>query len=131
MKKIIIILVFSFSLASCEYWYPDDTYHQFADVTNTFFEINVGNNSVRGNNIVETSLGEFDEDQSAAFKVQAQHYNISELERNQDTGEIIYRYQPSHGYVGEDYVEIFAPTDRNGNEVFESNVLKFMIYVGQ
>ncbi|GAA0753450.1 hypothetical protein GCM10009433_05650 [Psychroflexus lacisalsi] len=37
---------------------------------------------------------------------------------------------PKQGYVGEDYVEILAPTDRNGNQIFETKVYKFQINVG-
>jgi hypothetical protein len=80
---------------------------------------------------VKSSLGNYRDDQSASFKLQAQHYQISRLERNQDTGEIIYLYQPQQGYVGEDYVEIFAPTDRNGIQIIESKIFEFQMNVGQ
>jgi hypothetical protein len=113
---------------SCEYWY--DIYHRFSDDPTRFYEINVGNNSLRGQNIVEISLGNFKEDESATFNLQAQHFTISELIRKPDTREIIYRYQPLHGYVGKDYVEILAPTDINGNEVFETRVIEVQISVG-
>ncbi|SDG99979.1 hypothetical protein [Psychroflexus sediminis] len=131
MKKIILLLIVSFSLISCvDLFLDDDINYPDTGEPVTSFQINVGNNSAGGNNIVESSLGTYREDQSASFKLQAQHYQISKLERNQDTGEIIYIYQPQQDYVGEDYVEILAPTDSNGNRVFESKVFEFQINVG-
>lgn len=131
MKKTVLLLIVSFSLISCvDLFLDDDIDYPDTGEPATFYEINVGNsNSGFGNNIVETSLGELREDQSAGFKLQAQHYQISKLERNQDTGEIIYTYQPEEGYLGEDYVEILAPTDRNGNEVFDTKTYTFQINV--
>jgi len=120
------------SLTSCaELFLDDEINYPESDDPITSFEINVGNNSMGGNTIVESSLGTFNNDQSASFKVQAQHYQISRIERNQDTGEITYLYQAQQGYVGEDYVEILAPTDRKGNQIFETKVYKFQINVGQ
>jgi len=132
MKKFILVLLIGWSLTSCaELFLDDDINYPESDDPITSFEINVGNNSLGGNNIVESSLGTFNINQSASFKLQAQHYQISRIERNQDTGEITYLYQPQQGYVGEDYVEILAPTDRNGNPIFETKVYEFQINVGQ
>ncbi|WP_019037208.1 hypothetical protein [Psychroflexus tropicus] len=132
MKKFILVLFIGFSLSSCaELFLDDDINYPESDEPITSFEINVGNNPLGGNNIVESSLGTFNINQSASFKLQAQHYQISRIERNQDTGEITYLYQPENGYVGEDYVEILAPTDRNGNPIFETKVYEFQINVGQ
>jgi hypothetical protein len=132
MKKFILVLLIGWSLTSCaELFLDDDINYPESDDPITSFEINVGNNSLGGNNIVESSLGTFNTNQSASFKLQAQHYQISRIERNQDTGEITYLYQPQQGYVGEDYVEILAPTDRNGNPIFETKVYDFQINVGE
>ena len=132
MKKIILLLLICLSFTSCaELFLDDDINYPESDNPITSFEINVGNNSAAGNNIVESSLGTYNQDQYAAFKLQAQHYQISRIERNQETGEITYLYQPQQGYVGQDYVEILAPTDRNGNQIFETKVFKFQINVGQ
>lgn len=126
MKKIVLLLIVSISTVSCSFWYDDDIYHRFSEEPTTLFEINIGSS---GDGIAEINIGTFAEDESAAFKLQAQHYRISELNRNQNTGEIFYRYQPPRGYTGEDYVEILAPTDRNGNQIIESNTLEFLIKV--
>lgn len=66
------------------------------------------------------------------FNIRGQHYSLSELNRNSDTGEITFKYQPQEGFVGEDYVEIISPVERNGSEIFgETNTLEFHFYVGQ
>ena len=132
MKKIVLLLFISFSITSCaELFLDDDINYPESDDPITSFQINVGNNSAAGNNIVESNLGTFTNNQSASFRLQAQHYKISRLDRNQETGEITYLYQPQQGYVGEDYVEILAPTDRNGNPIFETKVYEFQINIGQ
>ncbi|MFO7701735.1 MAG: hypothetical protein R6V37_01940 [Psychroflexus maritimus] len=133
MKKTVLLLFVCFSMVSCaDLFLDDDINYPDTGEPATYYEINVGNSSYGfGNNIVKTSLGEFREDQSATFKIQAQNFKISELDRNPDTGEIIYKYQPKEGYVGEDYVEILAPTDRNGNEIFETKTYTFQINVSR
>jgi hypothetical protein len=132
MKRFILVLLICLSLTSCaELFLDEDINYPESDDPITSFEINVGNNSAEGNNIVKSSLGNYRDDQSASFKLQAQHYQISRLERNQDTGEIIYVYQPKQGFAGEDYVEIFAPTDRNGIQIIESKIFEFQMNVGQ
>lgn len=133
MKKTVLVLIVCFSMMSCvELFLDDDINYPDTGEPPTYYEINVGNSNLSfGNNVVETSLGEFREDQSASFKLQAQHYKISELERNQETGEIIYKYQPKEGFAGEDHVEIHAPTDINGNEIFETKTIEFYIKVSR
>ena len=132
MKRFVLLLLICLSVISCvDLFLDDDINYPDTGEPVTFFEINVGNNSAEGNSIVKSSLGNYRDDQSASFKLQAQHYQISRLERNQDTGEIIYVYQPKQGFVGEDYVEIFAPTDRNGIQIIESKIFEFQMNVGQ
>lgn len=129
MKKIVLLLIVSLSLISCEHlWNNDDDgfYYPFPEEPITLFEINIGSS---GDSVAETSLGNFADNRSAVFQIRGQHYTISELDRNPDTGEIIFRYQPRQGFVGEDYVEIIAPTDGGGNQIFESKILEFYIKV--
>jgi hypothetical protein len=129
MKKLVFLLIVSLSLISCEnLWNNDDDglYYPFPEEPITLFEINIGNS---GDRVAETSLGFFENNRSAIFQIRGQHYRISELDQNPDTGEIIFRYQPRPGFVGEDYVEIITPTDGGGNEIFESKTLEFYIKV--
>jgi len=95
VKKFILLFLICFCMISCvDLFLDDDINYPDTGEPVTFFEINVGNNSLGGNNIVESSLGTFNINQSASFRLQAQHYQISRIELNQDTGEIIYLYQP-------------------------------------
>jgi hypothetical protein len=129
MKKIVFLLIISLSLISCEdLWNNDDDglYYPFPEEPVTLFEINIGSS---GDRVAETSLGNFADNKSAIFQIRGQHYSISELDQNPNTGEIIFRYQPRRGFVGEDYVEIIAPTDGGGNQIFESKTLEFYIKV--
>jgi hypothetical protein len=129
MKKLVFLLIISLSLISCEeLWNNDDDglYYPFPEEPITLFEISIGSS---GDRVAETSLGIFEDNRSAIFQIRGQHYMVSELHQNPDTGEIIFRYQPRQGFVGEDYVEIIAPTDGGGNQIFESKTLEFYIKV--
>ncbi|PKG41371.1 hypothetical protein [Psychroflexus sp. MES1-P1E] len=129
MKKLVFLLFVSLSLISCEaLWNNDDDglYYPFPEEPITLFEINIGSS---GHRVAETSLGNFEDNRNAIFQIRGQHYMVSELDQNPDTGEIIFRYQPRRGFVGEDYVEIIAPTDGGGNQIFESKTLEFYIKV--
>ncbi|AFU68647.1 hypothetical protein P700755_001813 [Psychroflexus torquis ATCC 700755] len=129
MKKLVFLLIVSLSLISCEdLWNNDDDglYYPFPEEPITLFEINIGSS---GDRVAETSLGNFEDNRSAVFQIRGQHSRVSELDQNPDTGEIIFRYQPRRGFVGEDYVEIIAPTDKSGNQIFESKTLEFYIKV--
>ena len=48
----------------------------------------------------------------ATIKTQAKHFEISEINRNSETGyAAIYRYKPETNYVGYDFVEIEIMSD--------------------
>lgn len=131
MKKTVLLLVICLTLMSCEDIFRDDdiNYVPLADNPTTLFEINIGN---YGSSVYEKSLGTFSENRTAVFKIRGQNYSISELSRNSDTGVITFRYQPREGFIGEDYVEIITPVERNGSEIFgETNTLEFFINIGQ
>ena len=52
------------------------------------------------------NLGSFGDEEGAAIEKQAENFEISKLERNFPSGEIIYTYKPKSGFVGTDYVEL-------------------------
>lgn len=121
-------MIISLGLMSCENLFSDDDidYPDTGGVT-TIHYITMGVASGEGfpGNVFEKSLGEFSYDRSANFVTRGNQYEISELIRDSTTGEIIFRYKPRQGYVGEDYVEILAPTDINGNFLHESLNFEF------
>jgi hypothetical protein len=52
------------------------------------------------------NLGSFGDEEGATIEKQAENFEISKLERNFPSGEIIYTYKPKSGFVGTDYVEL-------------------------
>ena len=65
------------------------------------------------------------DEEGASFKVQAMHYQVSELVRDVSTGyNVIYHYLPEAGYQGTDYVEIETCTGGDGTGCTDSNVIR-------
>ena len=55
------------------------------------------------------------DEEGAIIKVQAMHFQISELIRDSGTNwSVVYIYKPVSGYVGSDYVEIETCTGGDG-----------------
>ena len=53
-------------------------------------------------------LGNFEETEVPEITDQAQHFEHSDLLRNEETGGVSYRYKPLSEFVGEDYVEVLS-----------------------
>lgn len=60
------------------------------------------------------NLGSFGDEEGASIEKQAENFEISKLERNFPSGEIIYTYKPKSGFVGTDYVELKISRGSNG-----------------
>ena len=60
------------------------------------------------------NLGGFGDEEGASIEKQAENFEISKLERNFPSGEIIYTYKPKSGFVGADYVELKTSRGSNG-----------------
>ncbi len=60
------------------------------------------------------NLGGFGDEEGASIRTQAGHFEVSELERDFNSGQVIYTYQPLAGYVGTDFVEISAARGSDG-----------------
>ena len=52
------------------------------------------------------------DEEGASIKVQAKHYEISELNRDRD--EVVYHYKPKTDFVGKDYVIIEVHRNKTG-----------------
>lgn len=59
-------------------------------------------------------LGGFGDEEGANIRTQAGHFEVSKLERDFNSGQVIYTYQPLAGYVGTDFVEITAGRGSDG-----------------
>ncbi|OGS70952.1 MAG: hypothetical protein A3F91_11015 [Flavobacteria bacterium RIFCSPLOWO2_12_FULL_35_11] len=72
------------------------------------------NTTISNSEIYTYNLGSFGDDEGAAIQKPAENFEISKLERNFPSGEIIYTYKPQSGFVGTDYVELKTSRGSNG-----------------
>ena len=98
MKKVSIILILSIILFSCS---KDD------DINVTTENISISNTET-----YEYDLGGFGDEDGARISKQAEHFEISELNRNET---IIYTYKPEEGFIGSDLVKIDIITGSDGS----------------
>ncbi len=69
-------------------------------------EVTVFNITVSNTEFYTYDLGSFGDEEGAGINTQAEHFEISETNRNPETDQIIYTYQPKLDYNGSDFVEI-------------------------
>ena len=103
MHKILIGLSIIGFLYSCS---KDDDGIQTREI-----KINV---IINNSNTYEYHLGSFDDEEGAEIQVQAAHFETSRLIEYSDNRQIVYKYKPSLGYIGSDYVEILAERGSDG-----------------
>ena len=60
------------------------------------------------------NLGSFGDEEGATIEKQAENFEISKLERNFPSGEIIYTYKSQSGFAGTVYVELKTSRGSNG-----------------
>lgn len=70
--------------------------------------------SISISEIYTYNLGSFGDEEGAAIQKQAENFEISKLERNFPSVEIIYTYKPQSGFVGTNYVELKTSSGSNG-----------------
>lgn len=81
---------------------------------------------------LEYGLGSFGDEEGASIQQQASHFQISELEREVNTGEIIYRYKADSAYIGTDYVELKSARGSDGASLNDDIIItKLTIKVEQ
>src|SRR5690554_4602418 len=113
MKKASIILILSIILFSCS---KDDD-----------INITTENISITNTETYEYDLGHFGIEEGARISKQAEHFEISELNRNET---IVYTYKAEEGFVGSDLVKIEIITGSDGSssgKVSEIVVIKFNV----
>lgn len=76
------------------------------------------------------NLGSFGDEEGAYIEKQAENFEISKLERNFPSGEIIYTYKPKSGFIGTDYVELKISKGSTGASLNTNiSILKITIKV--
>ena len=70
-----------------------------------------------------------DED-GATIKVQAKHFSISKIIRNESTNwSVVYHYKPETGFIGSDLVEIVTNTGNDGSGNGKTNIVKLFFQI--
>ena len=111
MKKVILLII-GLSFISCEDIFrdDDDLYPETESV-----DINV---TIKNSQTYYYDLGEFGINEGAEIDSKGEHFDISELNRD-DSGRIIYRYRPQSDYVGDDFVAIVTGSNYSDGIVFK------------
>jgi hypothetical protein len=85
-----------------------------SDDSNSDAEIVKVNASISNSEIYTYNLGSFGDEEGASIEKQAENFEISKLERNFPSGEIVYTYKPQSGFIGTDYVALKTSKGSNG-----------------
>ena len=104
MNKVFIILTIIGFLCCCS---NDDD-----NIKTKEIEINV---IINNSNTYDYNFGRFGDEEGVEIQIQAAHFEISELGEFSSIGQVVYRYRPASGYVGNDYVEIIAERGSDGS----------------
>lgn len=70
------------------------------------------------------------DEEGATIKIQATHFSISEIARNESTNwSVVYHYKPESGFTGIDSVEIETNTGSDGSETGKTEIVKFVFQI--
>lgn len=70
------------------------------------------------------------DEEGATIKLQATHFSISEIIRNESTNwNVLYHYKPELGYVGTDSVKIETSTGSNGASPGNIKLIEFFFLI--
>ena len=101
-----------------------------SDDNNSDAEIVKVNATISNSEIYTYNLGSFGDEEGASIEKQAENFEISKLERNFPSGEIIYTYKPQSGFIRTDYVELKTSRGSNGASPNNNNsIVKITIKV--
>lgn len=86
--------------------------------------------TLRANQSYQFDLGNFGDEEGASISKQATNFSISSVDREINTGKVIYKYVPATNFVGADEVEIKSARGSNGasaNNKIGYTIIKFTI----
>jgi len=84
-------------------------------------QINV---KLSANETYQFDLGNFGDEEGASISRQATFFSVSTLEREINTGKVIYKYIPATNFVGTDEVQI--KSDRGSNGASPNNNISYI-----
>ncbi len=115
MKNIAIYLTLFIGLSaanvSCKKDSTDNTVRQ--TITET----------LKVNQSYQFDLGRFGREEGASISKQATHYSNSSVERDPNTGNLIYNYTAATNFVGTDEVELKSARGSNGSGTYNQIVV--------
>ena len=121
MKKIAFRFILGFSLfsISCN------------NTADSNIEEGIQNVSINNTEIYAYRTGISGDEEGASIIIQARHFDISEIVRNAETKwEAIYKYKPTSGFSGTDYVELELSTGSDGaSPPTNVDIVKIIIHV--
>lgn len=79
--------------------------------------------TIRVNQAYQFDLGNFGDEEGAYISKQANYFSVSSVDREVNTGKIIYKYTPATNFVGTDQVEIKSARGSNGSSANNKIVL--------
>ncbi|HEY5393609.1 MAG TPA: hypothetical protein VIJ57_15905 [Hanamia sp.] len=106
MKKIFWLLTILFGLTFLIQSCKKDTTTEPIDQTIT--------KTLIANQSYEFDLGNFGYEEGASISKQATNFSISTLDREINTGKVIYKYVPATNFIGTDEVEIKSARGSDG-----------------
>ncbi|MBA2407173.1 MAG: hypothetical protein H0V65_04155 [Chitinophagales bacterium] len=118
MKKIAFYLTLFIGLTTISQSCKKDTTND--PVTQTITE------TIRVNQSYQFDLGSFGDEEGASISKQANHFSISSVDREVNTGKVIYKYTPATNFVGTDEVEIKSARGSNGSSPNNKIILTTM-----
>ena len=86
--------------------------------------------TIRANQSYQFDLGNFGDEEGASISKQAANYSISSVDREINTGKVVYKYVPATNFVGTDEVEIKSARGSDGaspNNKIVYTTIKFTI----
>ena len=86
--------------------------------------------TLRANQSYQFDLGNFGDEEGASISKQATNFSTSSVEREINTGKVIYKYVPATNFVGTDEVEIKSARGSDGaspNNKLVYTTIKFTI----
>jgi len=86
--------------------------------------------TIRANQSYQFDLGNFGREEGASISKQAANFSISSVEREINTGKLIYKYSPATNFIGTDEVEIESARGSDGaspNNKLVYTKIKFII----
>lgn len=86
--------------------------------------------TIKANEIYQFDLGYFGREEAASISIQAKHFSESSIDREINSGKVIYKYLPAINYAGTDEVSLKSARGSDGaspNNKIIITTIKFVV----